>query len=95
MSIPSKEKLAQALEAVGDTALDPMIRRAREGYYSDFESPLDFPCIILVRDLLAFGQNRLADQAQNGEFDATREESDAWAASPEGQATFRDLLGGR
>jgi hypothetical protein len=27
-----------------------------------------------------------------GEFDATREESDAWAASPEGQETMKLLL---
>jgi hypothetical protein len=28
----------------------------------------------------------------NGDFDATKEESDAWAASPEGQETFRQLF---
>jgi len=27
----------------------------------------------------------------DGEFDASKEESDAWAASPEGQETFRQL----
>jgi hypothetical protein len=31
--------------------------------------------------------------AMEGEFDATRAESDAWAASPEGQATLAELLG--
>ncbi|KKK69903.1 hypothetical protein LCGC14_2929370 [marine sediment metagenome] len=34
-------------------------------------------------------------RAMNGEFDATKEESDAWANSPEGQQTFNDLVSGR
>ncbi len=34
---------------------------------------------------------QLAQRVLDGEFDATREESDAWAASPEGQETFRQL----
>lgn len=33
--------------------------------------------------------------AKDGEFDGTKEESDAWAASPEGRATFAELLRGK
>lgn len=36
----------------------------------------------------------IAEGVLNGEWDATREESEAWAKSPDGQATFRDLLPG-
>ena len=32
-----------------------------------------------------------AKRAETGEFDATKEEADAWAASPAGQAAFASL----
>jgi hypothetical protein len=92
MAKTSKDKLAEALEEIGDPALEPMIQQAREGYYSDYESPLPFPCVALVSDLMRAKQGRLAERAKMGEFDATKEEADAWAASEEGQATFREML---
>jgi len=36
----------------------------------------------------------LRQRVIDGEFDASKAESDAWAASPEGRQAFRDLLGG-
>lgn len=36
----------------------------------------------------------LQDAVKDGEFDGTREESEAWGQSPDGQATFQALLGG-
>jgi hypothetical protein len=68
-----------------------MIARARAGYYDDFRSELATPIIQLVADLRAIHQDDLARRVEAGEFDATKEESDAWARSPEGQATFREL----
>jgi GTP:adenosylcobinamide-phosphate guanylyltransferase len=90
---PTTERLAEALHAAGCPAA--MIRRAREGYYDDYKSPLATPCMQLVSDLENIGQRDLANRARNGEFDGTREEAEAWARSPDGQAAFRDLLGGR
>jgi len=34
----------------------------------------------------------LIDAAKNGEFDGTREEADQWAQSPDGAATFAELI---
>lgn len=72
----SKQKLAQALEE--SKAPTDFIQRAREGYYSDYDSPLTTPCIQLVMDLTKHGFLDLAKMARNGDFDATKEESDAW-----------------
>jgi hypothetical protein len=33
----------------------------------------------------------MVDRVKDGDFDASKEESDAWAASPDGQETFRQL----
>lgn len=62
----TSEKLAQALHAEG---LFDMERKAREGYYGDFTSPLAMPITQLVRDLQAKGAMKLAEDAMNGEFD--------------------------
>ncbi|MGY2987732.1 hypothetical protein [Bradyrhizobium sp. USDA 4508] len=97
----TKDKLAAALRHVG---LDEMAGRAATGYYDDYLSPLDSPCSMLVGELLLAADNdperkdailTLRKRAMGGEFDATTEESDAWAASLEGQETMRRLVQGR
>lgn len=69
------ERLAEVLTAHG---LPEMAKKAREGYYDDFRSPLATPIIQLVRDLQAAKQHALAQRAVNGEFDATLEEAEEW-----------------
>jgi hypothetical protein len=71
----TKERLAQALHAEG---LFGMEAKAREGYYDDYESPLATPIIQLVTDLREHSANGLAKRAMDGEFDGTKEESEAW-----------------
>lgn len=91
----TKDKLAAELDRVG---LVKMATLARQGYYHDFLSPLDFPDMQLAADLaLAGTPEALAIRARhlNGEFDATTEEGDAWALSPDGQAAFAQLLKAR
>ena len=75
--------------------------KARTGYYHDFLSPLDLPEIALINDLGVAAQTHpdnaaaimgLRERVMNGDFDASDEESEAWAASPEGQETFRMLI---
>ena len=95
-------KLARALAEVPGVSRD-MIQRAIDGYYHDYLSPLAMPEIQLVTDLRALASlpatprdsrlllRVLAERVIDGEFDATKAESDAWAASPEGQDTFRQL----
>lgn len=90
---PTTERLARALEAARAPAA--MVRKARDGYYDDYKSPLAMPETRLYNDAKAAGLHAIAAAVLDGEFDATKEESDAWAASPEGQQAFRDLTGGR
>lgn len=90
----STEVLVAALTDAGDPKLAPMIERAKNGYYHDFKSPLIDPIPVLMEELLVLGHSGLADRAMNGDFDATPEESREWAASPEGQETFREWLRG-
>jgi hypothetical protein len=95
----SKDRLAEALRAVG---LDTMAREAASGYYHDFLSPLDTPALQLVNNLMQAAMLRdnnqailaLRERVIMGDFDASQEEGDEWAASPEGQAAFRRLMPG-
>lgn len=93
----TKDKLAAALHKVG---LDEMAKKAADGYYHDYLSPLDFPEMQLVGDLAeASKENPAKDMILalrldviNGEYDASREESDEWMNSPEGQEALRRLM---
>lgn len=88
----TKDFLAQELEKAG---LPEMAERARQGMYHDFLSPLDFPELQLDADLAKAAKRgneaavELRRRHWNGEFDASKEESDEWAASPEGQEALR------
>jgi hypothetical protein len=94
----TKDRLAAALRELGLTA---MADKAARAWYDDYLSPLDSPITTLVDDLaVAAAKNpehaepivALRSKAMHGEFDATKEESDAWAASDEGQEAFRLLM---
>ncbi len=87
---PTTEKLAKALEE--NNAPQDMIDKARAGFYDDYKSPLAFPEMQLRADALALGLNAIAEGVVNGEWDATKEEADEWARSPDGQATFAELI---
>jgi hypothetical protein len=96
----TKDKLATALRDVG---LNEMADKAATGWYDDYLSPLDMPIVTLVNDLAVAAARpteiapekimKLRKRAMEGDFDATAEESDAWAASPEFQEAFARLLG--
>lgn len=81
----TKEKLISALTNAG--APQSMVNKARAGYYDDFESPIATPITSLVLDLRAAGLNDLAVRAMDGDFDATKEEAEAWY-----QREGKDLL---
>jgi hypothetical protein len=92
----TKDKLAEALRKVG---LDKLAEAAAGGYYHDFLSPLDLPELTLVNDLTisAGGPKReeilaLRRDVIEGKFDASKEESDEWMQSPEGQEAYRRLV---
>lgn len=87
----TKDLLARELFKAG---LPEMAEKAAEGYYHDYLSPLDFPCMQLATDLEAVGTpeaDNLRSRLYDGDFDASQEESDEWANSPEGQEIFNSL----
>jgi hypothetical protein len=94
----TKDMLANELTEVG---LLSMANAARAGYYHDFLSPLATPGMQLCADLAMMAEgtpNReailaLRQRVINGDFDASQEESDDWAGSPEGQEAFQSLIG--
>lgn len=89
----TKDVLAERLRAAG---LDAMATKAAEGYYHDYLSPLAMPAMQLHEDLMVAATacadtdraktiRGLVLAARHGDFDASKEEADAWAATPEGQ----------
>jgi hypothetical protein len=95
------EKLAALLMEAG---LHEMSLAAREYRYHDFRSPLAMPSMALLDELQpeirrAQGERlrqllEIRAMHMNGDFDATKEESDEWAAGPEGQDAFNKLSRG-
>ena len=94
----TKDMLAEALMQVG---LIDMSLRAKDGYYHDFLSPLATPEIQLVNDLMDMAIKlpdrrgailAIRTQVINGEYDASPEESEEWAKSPEGQFAMQQLI---
>jgi hypothetical protein len=85
-----------------------MPRRAREGHFDDFFAPPEVADGLELHRLVAelerrktklgpierFRVDAVIAAVKSGEFDATKEEADRWAASADGQATMRALLGG-
>lgn len=91
MTKHTKDILADELEKAN---LPEMAAKARTGYYHDFLSPLDMPCLQLSEDLHLVGTPEamaLRERHHNGEFDASLAESEEWAASPDGADAFRML----
>jgi len=94
----TKDQLAEALRKLG---LTEMADKAATGYYHDFLSPLDTPTMQLCDELAKASRGNpakdlilsLRNDVIDGKYDATKEESDDWARSPEGQFAFNSLLG--
>jgi hypothetical protein len=94
---------ADALRCAG---FEDLAKRAEADEFHDFLSPHATPELILVHELtakmMAAKDNRehiaaanLRQRVINGDFDADLKESDDWAASPEGQAAFEQLMKGK
>jgi hypothetical protein len=91
----TRDKLAAELRkvaAVSDNHADvyeAFARRAETGEFDDYADTYVCPITQLYNELMAAGFQKFAARVASGEFDASREESDEWAASPAGQ----DVLG--
>ncbi len=94
----TRHKLAAELRAVAAKAgpanaerYEAFAKRAETGEFDDFGSMYACPITQLYNELTAAGFTKFAARVANGEFDATKEESDEWARSAEGQAIAKEL----
>lgn len=94
----TRDKLAAELRKVAAQAnpanaarYEAFAKRAETGEFDDYGSMHVCPITQLHSELTAAGFTKFASRVANGEFDATKEESDEWAMSPDGQETFKML----
>lgn len=95
---PTRVRLAAELRSVAAIASAPnaekyeaFAQRAETGEFDDYADTHTCPVTQLYSELMAAGFTKFADRVAKGEFDATKEESDAWARSPQGQAMAKTL----
>lgn len=98
MSVPTRMRLAAELRKVAAQAgpenaakYEAFAKRAETGEFDDYADTYVCPITQLNNELMAAGFTKFAARVRDGEFDATKEESDAWAMSPSGQETLKML----
>jgi hypothetical protein len=92
----TRDKLAAALREVAAKSrhaekYEWFARRAETGEFDDYADTYICPITQLHNELHTAGFHAFAQRVANGEFDATKEESDEWAASPAGQEALSQL----
>ncbi len=94
----TSDKLAAELRKVAEQAspenaakYEAFVKRAATGEFDDYADTYVCPITQLHSELIGAGFNKFAARVANGEFDATKEESDEWANSPSGQEAFSHL----
>jgi len=94
----TREKLAAELRKVAPLAApenaakyEAFAKRAETGEFDDYADTYVCPITQLYSELVAAGFTKFASRVANGEFDATKEESDEWARSPSGQEAAKNL----
>jgi len=93
----TRDKLAAELRKVAAQSsqhadeYEAFAKRAETGEFDDYADTYVCPITQLWTELKAAGFTKFAARVANGEFDATKAESDEWARSPSGQAAAREL----
>ncbi len=94
----TRDKLAAELRKVAAKAspsnaekYEAFAKRAETGEFDDYGTMYACPVTQLYTELHAAGFKKFAGRVAEVEFDATREESDEWARSPEGQEAAKQL----
>lgn len=86
------ERLAAAIrEVASEHRHHRLADRAATGEFGDYADTHICPITECRRLCLQYGLPQIAARLEAGEFDASKEESDEWANSPEGQAIARSL----
>lgn len=70
---------------------DKLMARAATGEFADYGDMHVCPITELHTLCRRYGLHELAARVADGEFDASKEESDEWASSPSGQAAAAEL----
>jgi hypothetical protein len=94
----TRDRLASELRKVAAQAspanavkYETLALRAATGEFDDYADTHVCPITQLYGELMAAGFTKFAARVANGEFDATKEESDEWMRSPSGQEAARRL----
>ena len=94
----TRDKLAAELRKIAEQAspanaakYEAFAERAETGEFDDYADTYVCPITQLYTELQAAGFTKFAARVANGEFDATKEESDEWARSPSGQEATKSL----
>ena len=94
----TRDKLVSELRKIAAQAspsnaakYEAFAKRAETGEFDDYADTYVCPITQLYSELMAAGFTKFASRVANGEFDATKEESDEWARSPSGQAAAKEL----
>ena len=87
-------KVAAMGTATNAAKYEAFAKRAETGEFDDYADTYVCPITQLYSELIAAGFTKFAQRVANGEFDATKEESDEWAASPAGQEIAKSLSPG-
>lgn len=94
----TRDKLATELRKIAAIAspgnaetYEAFAKRAETGEFDDYADTYACPITQLYSELTAAGFTKFAARVANGEFDATKEESDEWARSPSGQDAAKRL----
>lgn len=86
------ERQATAIRAVAtEKRHHKLADRADAGEFTDYADTHACPITELYRLCRQYGLSELAARVADGEFDATRDESDEWMKSQSGQEIARDL----
>lgn len=96
--IRTRDKLAAELRKVAPEAhsqnaakYEAFAKRAETGEFDDYADTYACPITQLYTELMGVGFTKFAARVANGEFDATKQESDEWARSPSGQDAAKHL----
>lgn len=94
----TREKLAIELRLIAAQAspanavrYEAFAKRAETGEFDDYADTYVCPITQLYSELMAAGFRKFAERVANGEFDATKAESDEWIRSPAGQEIAKSL----
>lgn len=94
----TRDRLARELRAVAAIAspdnaekYEAFAVRAETGEFDDYADTYVCPITQLHAELMAAGFVKFAHRVAAGEFDATKEESDEWARSPQGQEIAKGM----